>query len=137
MYSLARGADNLLIGRFFGAAAVGLYTRGSILLLRPLEQLMIPIYTVLVPTLSRMQGQPDRYRRTFLQVFEAHRIDELSIRGPVSRIVLPADAGSARPKMGSSCGDLRQFYLRGISLPAHLRVHVVVRQPGTREGLGR
>ena len=29
IYSLARGADNLLIGRFFGAAAVGLYTRGS------------------------------------------------------------------------------------------------------------
>ena len=67
MCLLARSADNLLIGRFFGAAAVGLYTRGSILLLRPLDQLMISIYAVLIPALSRIQGQHDRYRRTFLK----------------------------------------------------------------------
>src|SRR6266516_4501161 len=71
MYSLARGADNLLIGRFFGPAAVGLYSRGSILLRRPLEQFVVPISTVFVPALSRVQGQDDRYRRTFLHVFEA------------------------------------------------------------------
>jgi PST family polysaccharide transporter len=63
--------DNLLIGRFFGAAAVGLYSRASILLIRPLEQFTIPINAVLVPALSRLQTQPDRYRRTFLRVYEA------------------------------------------------------------------
>ena len=71
MCSLTRGADSLLIGRCFGAVAIGLYTRGSILLLRPLEQLMVPIYAVLIPALSRIQDQDERYRRTFLQVFEA------------------------------------------------------------------
>jgi O-antigen/teichoic acid export membrane protein len=71
LYSLARGADSLLIGRFFGAVAVGLYSRGSALLVRPLQQFTVPINTVLVPALSRIQGQHDRYRRTFLQVFEA------------------------------------------------------------------
>ena len=49
IHSLARGADNLLIGRFFGAAAVGLYSRASILLIRPLEQFTAPINAVLVP----------------------------------------------------------------------------------------
>src|SRR5438477_7015155 len=71
MYSIARGADNLLIGRFFGAAAVGLYSRGSVLLVRPLQQFLVPINAVVVPALSRMQNQHDRYRQTFLQVFEA------------------------------------------------------------------
>ena len=60
IWSLARGADNLLIGRFFGAAAVGLYSRASILLIRPLEQFTIPINAVLVPALSRLQTEPDR-----------------------------------------------------------------------------
>src|ERR1041385_9517636 len=40
--SVARGADNLLIGRFFGSAALGLYSRAGALLVRPLEQLLIP-----------------------------------------------------------------------------------------------
>src|SRR6266478_746023 len=71
MYELSRGADSLLIGRFFGAAAVGLYSRGFLLVMRPLEQIIVPITAVLVPALSRIQGQHDRYRRTFLQVFEA------------------------------------------------------------------
>ena len=69
--ALARGADSLLIGRFFGAAAIGLYSRGSILLMRPVEQFIVPINAVLIPALSRVQRQHDRYRRTFLQVFEA------------------------------------------------------------------
>src|SRR5439155_17240691 len=67
IYSLARGADNLLIGRFFGAAAVGLYSRASILLIRPLEQFTIPINAVLIPAISRIQTEPDRYRRIFLR----------------------------------------------------------------------
>ena len=53
MLSIVRGADNLLIGRFFGAAAVGLYSRASILLIRPLQQFMQPINTVVIPALSR------------------------------------------------------------------------------------
>ena len=71
IYSPARGADNLLIGRFFGAAAVGLYSRASILLIRPLEQFTVPINAVLIPALSRVQTEPERYRRTFLRVYEA------------------------------------------------------------------
>src|SRR5439155_6325877 len=71
MYEFSQGADSLLIGRFFGAAAVGLYSRGCILVMRPLPQFIVPINSVLIPALSRTQGEHDRYRRTFLQVFEA------------------------------------------------------------------
>ena len=69
--TLARGLDNVLIGRFFGPVAVGLYSRASILLMRPLEQFTMPINAVLIPALSRVQTEPERYRRTFLRVYEA------------------------------------------------------------------
>src|SRR6266446_10744916 len=71
IYTLAKGVDNLLVGRFYGPDAVGLYSRGAALLNRPLEQFLYPISSVFVPALSRVQTQPERYRRTFLQVYES------------------------------------------------------------------
>jgi len=71
MFSLARGCDNLLIGRFYGPVAVGLYSRAATLVIRPLEQFLLPIEAVFLPTLSRLQSQPERYRSTFLQLYEA------------------------------------------------------------------
>lgn len=70
LYSLARGLDGLLIGRFYGAFSVGLYSRAAALLARPLEQSIYPVESVFIPALSRLQAQPDRYRRTYLQVYE-------------------------------------------------------------------
>ena len=117
MYSLARGADNLLIGRFFGAAAVGLYTRGSMLLLRPLEQLMIPIYTVLVPTLSRMQGQPDRYRRTFLQAFEAIALMSFLSAGLFLALSYPLTLAVLGPKWEAAAVIFASFTFAGLAYP--------------------
>jgi PST family polysaccharide transporter len=71
VYSLAGGADSLLIGRFYGAAAVGFYSRAGALLRRPLDQFLAPINAVFIPVLSRVQSQPERYRRTFIEMFEA------------------------------------------------------------------
>lgn len=71
IFSLARGCDNLLIGRVYGAASVGLYSRASSLLARPLEQFLSPISAVFVPALSRLQSKPERYRSTFLRLYEA------------------------------------------------------------------
>jgi PST family polysaccharide transporter len=60
----------MLIGRFWGADPVGLYTRAGALLSRPMDQFLGPITSVFVPALSRLQSQPERYRRTFLMVYE-------------------------------------------------------------------
>jgi O-antigen/teichoic acid export membrane protein/glycosyltransferase involved in cell wall biosynthesis len=70
VYSLARGLDSLLIGRWYGAFSVGLYSRASALLARPMEQFIGPIEAVFIPALSRLQNQPERYRRIYVQVFE-------------------------------------------------------------------
>lgn len=64
-------ADSMLVGRSFGAATLGLYSRASVLFSRPISQVIIPIASVLVPVLSRLQSDPIRYRRTFLKVFDA------------------------------------------------------------------
>lgn len=66
---VARSTDTLLIGRFFGAASLGLYSRADALLSRPLEQVIMPMGDVFVPLLSRLQFDPERYRRTFLRAF--------------------------------------------------------------------
>jgi O-antigen/teichoic acid export membrane protein len=71
VWSFARGSDSLLIGRFYGADSLGLYTRAASLLSRPMDQALAPISAVFVPVLSRLQTEPERYRRTFLQVYEA------------------------------------------------------------------
>src|SRR5438876_1871370 len=69
--SVARGSDNLLIGRVFGPGPVGLYSRASDLLMRPLEQFLSPINAVFLPALSCLHSQPERHRPTFLRLYEA------------------------------------------------------------------
>ena len=79
--SLARGSDNLLIGRFYGAASVGLYSRASAILMAPLDQFLYPINAVFIPALSRLQSQPERYRSTFLRLFDALALTGFAFTG--------------------------------------------------------
>jgi O-antigen/teichoic acid export membrane protein len=69
VYLFLINADGILIGRFLGPVSLGLYTRASALLNRPLEQIFVPINTVMDPVLSRLQSDPEQYRRTFLRTF--------------------------------------------------------------------
>jgi len=68
---MTANTDSMMIGRSFGASALGLYSRASVLLSRPISQVITPIAAVLVPVLSRLQSDPVRYRRTFLKVYDA------------------------------------------------------------------
>jgi PST family polysaccharide transporter len=68
---LSISVDSLLIGWRYGADSVGLYSRATALLSRPIEQIIYPISSVFVPTLARLQGEAARYRRAFLQGYEA------------------------------------------------------------------
>ena len=81
VYAFSRGCDSLLIGRFLGSDAVGLYSRATALLTRPLELAMGPIYIVIVPALSRLQSEPERYRRAYLQMFEGLVIGAFLVAG--------------------------------------------------------
>ncbi len=54
--------DNVLIGWYWGPAALGLYTRAYALLLVPMKQIVGPLNGVALPTLSKLQHDPDRFR---------------------------------------------------------------------------
>lgn len=64
----ARNLDNLLIGRLFGPAALGLYGKAYGLLLLPLRRVTDPFSTVAVPALSRLTDAPARYREFYLRL---------------------------------------------------------------------
>lgn len=65
MNYFARNADNLLIGKFWGAGQLGLYSKAYALLMLPILQITTPVAAVAIPALSRLQNDPDRYRRYY------------------------------------------------------------------------
>jgi PST family polysaccharide transporter len=60
--------DKLLVGRLFGAAAVGIYRQSQQLILTPIDQLNGPIIGVAQPALSALQQDPARYRRFYEKI---------------------------------------------------------------------
>ncbi|MBV8425853.1 MAG: lipopolysaccharide biosynthesis protein [Hyphomicrobiales bacterium] len=63
----ARNLDKVLIGWRTGPFQLGLYDRAYKLLLLPLQNLNGPIARVMVPVLSRLSNDPERYRRVYLR----------------------------------------------------------------------
>jgi len=67
IYSLNRNMDNVLIGWYWGAAPLGLYSRAYNLLMIPVRQLNAPAANVAVPAFSRIQNDSERYARYYLR----------------------------------------------------------------------
>ncbi|MCJ8510593.1 lipopolysaccharide biosynthesis protein [Rhizobium lemnae] len=67
----ARNLDGLLVGRYWGLIELGHYDRANRLLLAPLTQVMAPLYKVMIPVLSRLNSQPDRYRDVYIRTLAA------------------------------------------------------------------
>jgi PST family polysaccharide transporter len=67
---LGHGLDGLLIGRFWGAAALGLYQRAAGLAFLPLRSVLDTFSMVGGPALSRLQRDPERFRRYYLRAIE-------------------------------------------------------------------
>lgn len=63
----ARNLDNILIGRSWGAGQLGLYSKAYGLLLLPLQQINAPITAVAIPSLSRLQADPQQFRNYYLK----------------------------------------------------------------------
>jgi PST family polysaccharide transporter len=66
----SKNADNLLIGRFWGAQQLGLYNKASQLVGLPTDQVHEPVMAVAVPALSRLADDPERYRKAYLRIME-------------------------------------------------------------------
>lgn len=66
----SRNFDNMVVGRFAGAAQLGIYSKAYALLLMPVQQINGPIAAVAIPALARLQDQPAEYRRYYLKIVE-------------------------------------------------------------------
>lgn len=64
----SRNLDLIMIGGRWGNQQLGFYDRANRLLLFPLQQITYPLGKVMVPALSRLSDQPDRYRHAYLRV---------------------------------------------------------------------
>lgn len=64
---LAYNVEKVLLGRYWGAAALGLYGRAYQLGNMPVQQLTNAAGTVAFPMLSRLQADPLRLRRSYLR----------------------------------------------------------------------
>jgi len=65
--NIYRSADNVLIGWYWGAGPLGLYSRAYNLLMLPIRQLGGPARSVAVPAFSRVQAEPERLARYYLR----------------------------------------------------------------------
>jgi O-antigen/teichoic acid export membrane protein len=117
IFGLARGCDNLLIGRFYGPVAVGLYSRGAALVIRPMEQFLLPIDAVFLPTLSRLQSQPERYRSTFLRLYETIAMSVFFFSSLLLALAMPVTLVLLGPKWHQVSAIFAGFTFTAIQLP--------------------
>ena len=63
----ARNADNLLIGRFLGAADLGIYSMAYKMMLWPLQNISAVMSRALLPTFSRLQEKHEHLGTAFIE----------------------------------------------------------------------
>jgi O-antigen/teichoic acid export membrane protein len=71
VYFISSNVDKILIGRLFGATPLGLYRQGAQLAVLPATQLVYPVNNVAQSVLSRLQSEPERYRRSYSKLLTA------------------------------------------------------------------
>jgi O-antigen/teichoic acid export membrane protein len=67
---LSRNADNLLVGKLFGATALGVYQKSYDMMMLSTKEVMRPAGTVAISALSRLVNEPERYRRAYFRMVD-------------------------------------------------------------------
>ena len=67
IFTVNGNADNVLVGWYWGAGPLGLYSRAYNLLMLPVRQLGGPARSVAIPAFSRVQDEPERLAHFYLR----------------------------------------------------------------------
>lgn len=70
-YYFAQNVDNLLIGRYLGTGALGVYDLAFKLMAFPMQAISAVFGKVMLPYYAQVQGDLPRFRRVFLQIARA------------------------------------------------------------------
>lgn len=113
----AENIDKILIGRVFGPYPLGHYSRAYHLFLAPAQQLTVPLTSVAVATLSRLQHDLDKYRRYFLNAFGMLAF----IAFPISGILTLTGSDIIRVLLGPQWMEAgRIFSVFGVGIGMHV-----------------
>ena len=112
--------DNVLIGRYLGAAPLGLYARAYNLFLTPLRQIHGPLANVAIPVLAAVVNTPKRYRtyyRRFLSGLAILGMPGIMILAVMSREIIgvllgPRWLGAAQVFRWLAVGGFVQMVVR-------------------------
>jgi O-antigen/teichoic acid export membrane protein len=85
---LANQADNLVVGRWLGAVALGIYSRAYQLMQVPTALLTDVLDRVLFPTMARVQDEPGRLASAYLRATAALALVALPV-GVVAAVLAP------------------------------------------------
>ena len=88
MSLFARNVDQVAVGWFWGPISLGFYDRATKLLLSPLNNIMLPLYSIGFPALSRLSADDERYLRGFREILE--KLSMVTMPGAAT-IALTAD----------------------------------------------
>jgi len=86
---ISKNLDNLLIGKFWGAQNLGLFSKAGQLVSLPSEQTDEPLAMVAVPVLSRLDDSPERYRRVYLRMLEKVMLLTMPV---ITLVIVSADS---------------------------------------------
>ena len=64
---ILRNADNIILGYYAGSYQLGIYSKAYALLMLPLRHVNEPFSSVVVPALSRIQSEPERFRNYYIK----------------------------------------------------------------------
>ncbi len=116
----SESSDSILLGRFYGAEPLGLYSRAQVLLGRPIQQVLTPINSVLIPVLSRLQSDPERYRRNYMQAYGGLALIVFSFSGLCVALASPIVLVVLGPKWAGVIPLVIGFALVAVSGPLSL-----------------
>jgi O-antigen/teichoic acid export membrane protein len=89
LYYLHQNADNFLIGRYIGPAALGTYAVAYNVMLTPASRIGGPLQRVLAPAFSRMQDEPERIAAAWARV--TRLIGAIAMPGMVALVIVAPD----------------------------------------------
>jgi PST family polysaccharide transporter len=89
---LTKSIDKVLLGKFYGAESLGTYDRAHHLSALPAGQLLTPLTSVVLATLSRLQDDKERFTVYYLKT-----VSMVSFLGTIAAIVLMLSARDLVP----------------------------------------
>ena len=111
---IARNADNLLVGRLLGAAALGVYARAFNLMALPLAAVGDVMWHVLLPAMAEVRDDRARLGRAWLAAVQASTLAAAPLMAGLAAAAPSIAAGVYGPAWNGMAAPLRVLCAAGV-----------------------